>query len=160
MGRMSETIPAYGPLKTDVYPSISYDEFGRLLRKYGHPAEAILDRNRFGYRTLTEPRFGAWMQTPFRRRPDEFASVFLFSQADLAPADAATIMRGINWKMMVAHVSTNGRGRLFAAHTLVVCGGITEYYLRDQLWYWTKDLELIRAEVRKQTRRAAGSTLH
>jgi len=157
---MSETIPSYGPVQTNVYPSISYDEFGRLLRKHGYAAEALIDRDRFGYRTLAAPYFGAWMQSPFRRRPDEFASIFLFHHVDVSPADAAAIMRGINWKMMVAHVSANGHGRLFAAHTLVVCGGITEYYLRDQLWYWVKDLELIRAEVRKQTRRAAGSTLH
>ena len=52
---------------------------------------------------------------------------------------------------MVAHVTTNRRGRLVASHTLVVCGGITEYYLRDQLWYWTQDLARIRAEVSKQT---------
>ena len=157
---MSETIPSYGPIQTNVYPSISYDEFGRLLRKYGYAAEALIDRNRFGYRTLATPCFGAWMQSPFRRRADEFASVFLFHHVDVSPADAAAIMRGINWKMMVAHVSANGRGRLYAAHTLIVCGGITEFYLRDQLWYWAKDLERIRAEVRKQTRRAAGSTLH
>jgi hypothetical protein len=157
---MSETLPGYGPIQTDVYPSISYEEFGRLLRKYGYAAEALVDQNRFGYRTLAMPYFGAWMQSPFRRRPDEFASVFLFHHVDAAPGDATAIMRVINWKMMVAHVSANGRGRLYAAHTLVVTGGITEYYLRDQLWYWVKDLGRIRAEVRKQARRAAGSTLH
>ncbi len=157
---MSETIPAYGPLKTNVYPSIGYEEFGRLLRKYGYAAQALIDQGRFGYRTLAEPCFRAWMQTPFRGRPDEFAAVFLHGQVDLPYDFAAASLQELNWKMMVAHVATNRRGRLVAAHTLTVSGGITEYYLRDELWRWTKDLERIRAEVRKQTRRAAGSTLH
>lgn len=160
MWGMANAIPTSGPLQTNVYPSISYEEFGRLLRKYGYAAEALIDQNRFGYRTLAEPNFSAWMQTPFRGRPDEFASVFLHGQVDLPFAVAAAAVHDINWKMMVAHVTLNRRGRLVASHTLVVCGGITEYYLRDQLWYWTKDLQRIRAEVRKQTRRAAGSTLH
>jgi hypothetical protein len=160
MGGMAATIPTSGPIETAVYPSISYDEFGRLLRKYGYAAESLIDRNRFGYRTLAQPYFAAWMQTPFRGRPDEFASVFLHSQVDLPPVAAAAAVHELNWKMMVAHVTTNRRGRLVASHTIIVCGGITEYYLRDQLWYWTKDLARIRAEVCRQTRRAAGSTLH
>jgi hypothetical protein len=157
---MAEPFPTSGPVTTTVYPSISYDEFGRLLRKFGFAAKALVDRGRFGYRSLAEPCFGAWMQTPFRGRPDEFASIFLHGHVHLPHAVAAASVHELNWKMMVAHVTTNRRGRLVASHTLVVCGGITEYYLRDQLWYWVKDLELIRAEVRKQTRRAAGSTLH
>jgi len=157
---MAEPLPTSGPVTTSVYPSISYDEFGRLLRKFGFAAEALIDRGRFGYRSLAEPSFGAWMQTPFRGRPDEFASIFLHGQVHLPYAIAAASVHELNWKLMVAHATTNRRGRLVASHTLIVCGGITEYYLRDQLWYWVKDLELIRAEVRKQTRRAAGSTLH
>jgi hypothetical protein len=157
---MSEALPTYGPVNTSVYPSISYEEFGRLLRKYGYAAEALIDQGRFSYRTLAEPHFGAWMQTPFRGRPDEFASIFLHGQVDLPPVVTAAALHDINWKLMVAHVTMNRRGRLVASHTLVVCGGITEYYLRDELWRWTKDLACIRAEVRKQSRRAAGSTLH
>ena len=120
---MATTLPTSGPIETSVYPSISYEEFGRLLRKYGYAAEALIDRNRFGYRTLTQPYFGAWMQTPFRGRPDEFASVFLHSHVDLPPVTAAAAVHELNWKMMVAHVTTNRRGRLVASHTIVVCGG-------------------------------------
>ena len=61
---------------------------------------------------------------------------------------------------MVAHMDINRHGRLVVAHTLILGGGITEYYFRDQLWYWMRDLERIRDEIRKQSRLAAGSTLH
>ena len=157
---MAESFPTSGPVTTSVYPSISYDEFGRLLRKFGYAAEPVFDQSRFGYRTLVEPRFRAWMQTPFRGRADEFASVFLHGQVRLPYTIAAASVHQLNWKLMVAHVTTNRHGRLVASHTIIVCGGITEYYLRDELWRWTKDLACIRAEVRKQSRRAAGSTLH
>jgi hypothetical protein len=157
---MAPTLPTSGPIETSVYPSISYEEFGRLLRKYGYAAEALVDRNRFGYRTLAEPCFRAWMQTPFRGRPDEFASVILHGRVRLPFEVTAATLHDIDWKMMVAHVAATRRGNLVASHTLVVCGGITEHYLRGQLWYWFKDLRTIHAEVRKLTRRAAGSTLH
>ena len=51
-------------------------------------------------------------------------------------------------------------GALVATHTLVVSGGITEYYLRDQLWHWTRDLEKVRDEARKQLGRVFGRTVH
>lgn len=157
---MEEALPTSGPIQAAVYPSISYDEFGRLLRKYGFPAEPLVDAGRFGYRTLTEPRFTAWMQTPFKGRPDEYAAVFLHGFIDLRPAVALASVHALNWKLMVAHVTTSGFGRLAVAHTLIVNGGITEYYLRDQLWHWSRDLRCIRDEIRKQARRAAGATLH
>jgi hypothetical protein len=119
MGAMKDSIPSTGPVRTLVYPSISHAEFGRLLQKYGYDAEPVHEKGRIGYRTLTQPRFTAWLQTPFDLRPGEFAAVFLF-----------------------------------------VCGGITEYYLRNQLWHWMRDLKRLRVEVRKQTRLLAGSTVH
>ncbi|MFZ2508418.1 MAG: hypothetical protein WAW79_08115 [Steroidobacteraceae bacterium] len=106
-----------GPIRTLVYPSIGHVEFGRLLHKHGYDAEAIEEHGRCGYRTMSQPRFTAWLQTPFS-------------------------------------------GRLLMAHTLVISGGITEYYLRDQLWYWVRDLERIRDEIRKQLRRVLGQTVH
>jgi len=157
---MEEALPNSGPIQAAVYPAISYEEFGRLLRKYGFPAEPLTKNGRFGYRTLTEPCFTAWMQSPFKGRPDEYASVFLGGFVDLPPALARASMHALNWKLMVAHVTTSRLGRLAVAHTLIVHGGITEYYLRDQLWHWSQDLQRIRDEVRKQARRAAGATLH
>jgi hypothetical protein len=157
---MEEALPSSGPIQAAVYPSISYDEFGRLLRKFGFPAEPVAENDRFGYRTLAEPRFTAWMQTPFKGRPDEFAAVFLHGFLDLPPAVALASVQALNWKLMVAHVAASGFGRLAVAHTLIVYGGITELHLRDQLWHWSRDLHRVRDEVRKQARRAAGATLH
>ncbi|MEX0733233.1 MAG: hypothetical protein WD944_11345 [Steroidobacteraceae bacterium] len=52
---------------------------------------------------------------------------------DLPAAISAAVIQASRWKTMYAHVDMNRHGRLAATHTLVVCGGITEYYLRDQL---------------------------
>jgi hypothetical protein len=158
---MSNTLPTSGPVEAPVYPAISYDEFGRLLRKFGYPARAAVDQGRFGYRTLTEPHFGAWMQTPFRRsRHDEYASVFLFAHMTLPTVAAPTILRALQGQLMFAHVALRRPHRLVAMHTLIVHGGVTEHHIREQLGYWVGDLERIRDEVRAQTRRVAGSTLH
>jgi hypothetical protein len=158
---MNDMLPTSGPIEAPVYPAISYEEFGRLLRKFGFPARAMLDQDRFGYRTLAEPRFGAWMQTPFRfGRHDEYASVFLFAHMTMPTVAAPAILRNLHWQLMFAHVAPRGPHRLVATHTLIVHGGVTEQHIREQLGYWVGDLERIRDEVRAQTRRAAGSTLH
>jgi hypothetical protein len=158
---MNDMLPTSGPIEAPVYPAISYEEFGRLLRKFGYPARAAVDQGRFGYRTLTEPHFGAWMQTPFRRsRHDEYASVFLFAHMTMPTVAAPAILRNLHWQLMFAHVAPRGPHRLVATHTLIVHGGVTEHHIREQLGYWVGDLERIRDEVRAQTRRAAGSTLH
>jgi hypothetical protein len=157
---MEDAIPSTGPFRTLVNPSISHAEFGRLLQKFGYDAESVNEEGRIGYRTLTEPRFTAWMQTPFKGRPGEFASVFLFECVKLPVVISAAVIRALRSKTMCAHVDMDRRGGLAAMHTLVVCGGITEYFLRNQLWYWKRDLERIQNEVRKHSGLLTGSTVH
>ncbi len=149
-----------GPIRTLVYPSIGHVELGRLLQKHGYDAEAIEEDGRCGYRTLSQPRFTAWLQTPFSGRTGEFAGIFLWADFRLPAAVSAEIIQAMRWKTMYAHVDMNPSGRLLMAYTLVISGGITEYYLRDQLWYWVRDLERIRNEIRKQLRRVLGQTVH
>ncbi len=149
-----------GPLRTLVYPSIGHAELGRLLQKYGYDAEAIEEDGRSGYRTLSQPRFTAWMQTPFTGRPGEFAAIFLWASAHLPARVSAEVIQALRWKTMCAHMDMQPGGELLSTHTLVVCGGITEHYLRNQLWYWVRDLERIRNEVRKQLRLVLGQTVH
>lgn len=160
MTGMEASIPSTGPINAPVYPSISHEELGRLLQKYGYDAEPVHEEGRIGYRTLTQPRFTAWLQTPFNLRPGEFASVFLFACVNQPAAISVAVIQALRWKTIYAHVDMNRQGRLAATHTLVVSGGITEYYLRNQLWHWKRDLELLRDEVRKQGRLPAGSTVH
>jgi hypothetical protein len=149
-----------GPIRTLVYPSISHVEFGRLLQKHGYEAEAIEEDGRCGYRTLSQPRFTAWLQTPFIGRADEFAAIFLWVAITVPAAVSAEVIQTMRWKTMYAHLTMSPDSRLMATHTLVISGGITEYYLRDQLWYWVRDLERIRDETRKQLQLVLGHTVH
>jgi len=149
-----------GPIQTLVYPAIGHAEFGRLLQKYGYDAEAIKDKDRMGYRTLGAPRFTAWMQTPFHKRPGEFAAIFLWARLRLQAAIVGDVLQAVRWKTMYAHLNVDRDGALVAAHTLVVSGGITEYYLRDQLWHWARDLKKISNEARRQLGLAYGRTVH
>lgn len=149
-----------GPIHTLVYPSIGHIELGRLLQKYGYDAEAIEENGRCGYRTLSQPRFTAWLQTPFPGRAGEFAAIFLWAAFSLTPTVSASIIQTLRWKTMYAHLDMNTGGRLLMTYTLVISGGITEYYLRNQLWHWVSDLELIRNETRKQLRLVLGQTVH
>ena len=157
---MNEVIPATGPVTTLVYPSIGHAEFGRLLQKYGYDAEPVNEDDRIGYRTLSQPRFTAWMQTPFNQRPGEFAAIFLFERISLTVALSSDVIQALRGKLMYAQLDVNRQGRLFVSHTLVVGGGITEYYLRNQLWHWKSDLTQVRNEIRKQGRRVLGQTVH
>ena len=159
--RMEDALPTSGPIQTAVYPAISYDEFGRLLRKFGYPAQPAIDRGRFGYHTLAEPRFSAWMQTPFRRgRHDEFASVFLFGYVALAAVIAPAALLALQWRLMFAHVALKPPNRVVATHNIIVHGGVTEHHIREQLGYWVDDLKRIRALAHAQAWRAAGLQVH
>lgn len=149
-----------GPIQTLVYPSIAHAEFGRLLQKFGFDAEPVADDGRIGYRILGIPRYVAWMQTPFPERPGEFAAIFLLVGFSLPVNVSAEVVRALRWQTMLAHLDVNRSGGVSATHTLIVCGGITEYYLRDQLWHWSRDLERICEEVRRQRQLAAGRTVH
>jgi len=157
---MNDAIPSSGPITTQVYPAISHAEFGRLLAKYGYDAEPVNEADRIGYRTLTQPTFTAWMQTPFKLRADEFAAVFLFARYSLPAALSAAVLQAMRGKAMCAHLDMRRDGGLFADHTLVVLGGITEYHLRSQLWYWKRDLQELRREIHRQCRLMLGTTVH
>jgi hypothetical protein len=157
---MEEVVPTSGPITTLVYPSISHAEFGRLLQKYVYDAEPVTENERIGYRTLSQPRFTAWMQTPFQPRPGEFAAIFLCDRLHLTPGLAANVVQALRGKLMYAQLDVNRHGCLAASHVLVVGGGITEYYLRNQLWHWKSDLTTMRDEIRKQARRILGQTVH
>ena len=149
-----------GPIQTLVYPSIGHAELGRLLQKHGYDAEAIEEDGRSGYRTLSQPGFTAWLQTPFPGRPGEFAAIFLWATFKLPTTVSTEVIQALHWNAMYAHMDMKPGGRLVSTYTLAVSGGITEYYLRNQLWFWIRDLECIRNEVRKQLRLALGQTVH
>ena len=158
---MEDALPTSGPIQAAVYPAISYDEFGRLLRKFGYPAQPAVDQGRFGYRTLNEPRFSAWMQTPFRHgRHDEFASVFLFGHVALATVMAPAALLALQWRLMFAHVALKPPNRIVVTHNIIVHGGVTEHHIREQLGYWVDDLTRIRNLARAQAWRDAGSQVH
>jgi hypothetical protein len=159
-GIMEEVKLAAGSVRTLVYPSIGHAELGRLLRKHGYDAEAIEEDGRRGYRTLSQPRFTAWLQTPFPGRPGEFAAVFLWAALILPASVSAEVIQAMRLKTMHAHLHMNPHGRLLATYTLVVSGGITEYYLRNQLWHWMRDLECIHIEMRRQLRLVLGQPVH
>lgn len=147
-------------IQTSVYPSIGHAELGRLLQKFGYDAEPIDEKGRSGYRTLSQPQFTAWLQTPFDGRPGEFAAIFLWTIFTQSAAITPELAQAMRWDTMLAHTKLNARGQLMVTHTLVVSGGITEHYLRNQLWHWKRDLERIGNEVRKQIGLTHGQTVH
>lgn len=55
---------------------------------------------------------------------------------------------------------TNGRGTLVVVQQIIVGGGITAYYLRDQFWHWCQTLKDVRDAVRSNLARLQGETLH
>ncbi len=157
---MQEPQPHFELLTTAVYPSISSGELGRLLLDNGYDAVPLPGTPPIGYRVLTQPRFRALLQTPFDRRPGDFGAIFLSAYTSLPAALSESVAQAVRSKTMFAHVLVNALGHLTASHTVVVVGGVTKYYLRDQLWYWKNDLEKICDEVRRQARAQAGATLH
>lgn len=157
---MEDAIPDSGPINAPVHPSLGLTDLGALLRDAGFDAEPYEDDGRVGYRMLTEPRFTVLLQTPFDKRPGEYCALFLHGSVRLTPDTSAAVIHALRLKTMFAHLATNLSGRLFATHTIIIAGGVTAFYLRNQLWHWQKDLRMLQDEVRKQTRRVLGQTVH
>ena len=157
---MEEVLPTPRLVTAPVYASINHAELGRLLHKYGYDAERIDDDGRPAWRTLTSPRFTAFPQSPFRSQPGEFESVFLYAYVFGTPAISAAVIRNLQWKTVFAHLIMHKSGHVAATHSIQLTGGVSERFVREQLWTWMRDLERVLDEVRKQHRKAAGSTLH
>jgi hypothetical protein len=159
MGSM-ETALTTSTIQAPVYQSIGLEEFGRLLRKFGYVVAPHQEDEREGYRILVEPRFTALLRSPLQHRPGEFRDIFLYAYADLSVAISAAALQALRKKSTLAHLDLGRHGRLAATHAVFLAGGVTEYYLRNQLWYWKNDLQLMVDEVKKQITRHAGLTLH
>jgi hypothetical protein len=157
---MEEILPTPRLVTAQVYASINHAELGRLLQKYGYDAGRIDDDGGPAWRTLTAPRFTAFPQSPVRSQPGEFESVFLYAYVFGTPAISATVIRNLQWRTVVARLIVHKSGHVAATHSIQLTGGVSERFVREQLWTWMRDLERVRDEVRKQLRKAAGSTLH
>lgn len=108
---MEETLPATGPINAPVHPSLGHADLGALLRDAGFDAESFEDDGRLGYKTLTEPRFSVLLQTPFDKRPGEYAALFLYGRMQLSPHIAFEVIQALRCKTMFAHLDMNRRGR-------------------------------------------------
>jgi hypothetical protein len=157
---MEEVLSTPRLVTAQVYASIDHAELGRLLEKYGYDAERFDDDGRPAWRTLTAPRFTALPQSPLRSQPGEFESVFLYAYVFGTPAISAAVVRNLQWKTIFAHLIVHKSGHIAATHSIQLTGGVSERFVREQLWTWLRDLERVRDEIRKQLRKAAGSTLH
>lgn len=153
-------MPGYEPILAPVYPSIGFDELGRLLREAGYDIEAIAQDPRPTYRMLTQPGFTIELTTPFSPRPGEYGAIHLWTRMPLPSRILADVLREMRWRCTFAHLLIDQRGNLVMWRQVVVFGGITAYYLRDQFWYWRKDLERVCQEVRKFLALSRGWRLH
>ena len=160
MDAMEHIEQVTGPVSALVYPTIRFEELGRLLHKFGFDAERIDDGGGPAWRTLGSPRFTALLPNTRGSRPSASEFVFLyahlFSTHDISP----TVVRDLRWKTIYAHLIVHNSGHIAATHDLMLAGGVTERYLREQLRTWRRDLEIVRNAIRNQLRRAAGSSLH
>ena len=143
-----------------VYPSIGIEELGALLRQSGYELEPISGSPRPGYRALTEPRFTVELTTPFSPRPGEFGIIHLWTRIAVPPAVLADSLAKMRLRSTFAFLFADQRGNLVVSHQVVVIGGVTKHYLRDQFWYWRKNLERVQEMVRSSLAASAGLTLH
>ncbi|MFZ2509173.1 MAG: hypothetical protein WAW79_11960 [Steroidobacteraceae bacterium] len=153
-------MPNYEPILAPVYPSIGFDELGRLLREAGYDIEAIAQNPRPAYRMLTKPGFTIELTTPFNLRPGEYGVIHLWARMPLPPRILADVLREMPLQCGFAHLLTDQRGNLVMCQHVVVAGGITAHYLRAQFWYWRKDLEQVCQEVRRSLAPSTGWRLH
>jgi hypothetical protein len=150
----------FEPILAPVYPSIGFEDLGNLLRKNGYEIEPIARKPWPGYRTLTEPRFTIELTSPFSKRPGEYGLIHMWTRIHLPPPVLADVIQRMQTRSTFAHLLVDHRGNLVVTYQVVVIGGVTAHYLRDQVWYWRKNLERVHETVRAALAAASGQILH
>jgi hypothetical protein len=134
----------YEPVLAPVYPSIGFEDLGRLLRDNGYDIEPVAEAPRPTYRALSAPQFTIELTTPFARRPGEYGLIHLWTRMRVARQVLTDLLPVMRLRSTFAFLFLDNRGSLVVSHQVVVTGGVTAYYLRDQFWYWSRNLERIR----------------
>jgi hypothetical protein len=119
-----------------VFESLTFDDFGRLLRACGSAIEPIGEGNREAYRTTGQPRFVAGLQCESDEHAGQFSGFTLSMYARLAPAALMAVEQELKASLPFAQVFIDGDGDLCVRQSVFVGGGVTESYLRHMLGFW------------------------
>lgn len=149
-----------GTVLAPVYPSISYEELGHLLREAGYDIEPVENGGRPTYRTLSEPRFIIALVGPSEPRPGEYYSISLWTCIVVAPPVLVDVLHRTKSRNMVALLLADRGGHLVVMHDVLVGGGVTAHHLKSRFSFWRDDLKRVLEVVRESQGAPAGRTLN
>jgi hypothetical protein len=145
-----------GTVLAPVYPSISYEELGRLLREAGYDIEPVENGGRPTYRTLNEPRFMIRLVNPVEQRPGEFKDITVWTRVAVSPAELADVIHRTKAQNVLALLLADRIGHLVVIHEIMVAGGVTPDYLKSQFFHWRTDLQQVLGVVRESQGKSEG----
>ncbi|MBM5810913.1 MAG: hypothetical protein FJ191_02950 [Gammaproteobacteria bacterium] len=119
-----------------VFESLTFDDFGRLLRACGFTVEPAAEGNREAYRTTGQPLFVAGLQCESDEHAGHFSGFTLSLFARLAPAVSTAVEQELQGNLPFAQVFIDGDGDLCVRQHVFAGGGVTESHLRAMLEFW------------------------
>ena len=143
-----------------VYPSIGYEELGRLLREAGYDIEPVADQDRPTYRMLSEPRFMIRLLGALEERPADYHSISVWARLAVSPDVLAKVLRRAKSQNMFALLHVDQSGQLVVTQDILVGGGVTAHHLKHQIAFWRNDLKRVLDVVRDSQGALAGRTLN
>ncbi len=134
-----------------VFESLTFDDFGRLLRTCGFAIEPIDEDSREAYRTTGQPRFVAALKCESDEHAGHFSGITLSIFARLAPAVSMAVEQELKGNLSFAQVFIDGDGDLCMRQNVFVAGGVTESYLRHMLGFWRTAMTSASEVIEKHT---------
>lgn len=143
-----------------VYPSIGYEELGRLLREAGYDIEPVNDQWRPTYRMLSKPQFMIRLLGALEGRPSDFHSISVWARIAVSPAVLADVLHRTKSQNMFALLLADREGQLLVTHDIMIAGGVTRHHLASQIAHWRTDLERVLTVARECQAAQEGRTLN
>ena len=134
-----------------VFDSLTFDDFGRLLQSCGFPIEPIEESHRTAYRTTVAPYFVAGLKGESEKRPGEFDGFVLSLYVSLAPAVLMAVEEELRSELPFARVSIDDDGDLAVSQPVIVRGGVTETHLRHLLGFWRSAIARVEKAIEKHS---------
>ena len=141
LGRRTQT--------AQVFESLTFDDFGRLLKSWGFAMETIDDNNRRSYRSTAGFPFVATLQNENDDRPGEFDGFTLSTFATLPPGVIGPVEEELRRELPFAQASIDDDGDLVVSQLVYLGGGVTDAHLRHLMDFWRAAQQLAHTVIQK-----------
>ncbi len=119
-----------------VFNTLTFHDFGQLLKSFGLTVEQIDDDNRHSWRCTTGIPFVATLGAESDDQPGHYEGFRLSMYASLSPGVLTAALEELHTALPFARAYVDKDGDLMVDQQVIVAGGVTTGHLRHQIEFW------------------------